>query len=129
VQLEYLYPWRVRRATAEERHVTFVLNGGTFEKSVVDQPGEDTALPFTIVSGGKHLGRPGMSMIFAYKGRAYARATKLEVTGKRSMGGYKRTVREDGAQRLVIAGLLTLPEEGALHDVIQDHFGSGVSYP
>jgi hypothetical protein len=35
----------------------------------------------------------------------------------------------DGAKRRVIWGLLTLPEEGALYDVIQDHFGPGVEYP
>jgi hypothetical protein len=129
VQLEHLYPWLVRSATIEKKLTRFVLNGPTFEKSVVDAASEETALPFTIVRGSKHLGRPPSTMIFAYKGRVYARATAEEVTGRKTSGGYKRVLVLDGAKRLLIAGLLTLPEEGALYDVIQDHFGPGVEYP
>src|SRR3954451_5708931 len=86
-------------------------------------------IPFTIVRGSQHLGRQPGTMIFAYKGRVYARATPEEVTGKKQTGGYKRVKVLDGAKRLIIWGLLTLPEEGALYDVIQDHFGPGVEYP
>ena len=128
VQLEYLYPWLVRGATAEGKLTTFVLEGGTFEGSVADEPTEDTALPFTLIRGSQHLGRPPSSMIFAYKGRVYARATQAEVHGRKHKGGYKRVKVLDGAPRLIIAGLLTLPEEGALHDLIQDHFGPGAPY-
>jgi hypothetical protein len=49
VQLEYLYPWLVRSATAEKKLTRFVLNGQTQQKSVVDEPSDETALPFTIV--------------------------------------------------------------------------------
>ena len=68
-------------------------------------------------------------MIFAYEGRVYARATKAEVLGQARKGGYKRVKVLDGAARLIIAGQLTLPEEGALHDLIQDHFGPGAKWP
>jgi hypothetical protein len=130
VQLEYLYPWLVRRCEPGELLTRFVLHGHTFETSVVNAPSEDTALPFTIRHGGKHFGRPSSSMLFAYKGRVFARATIQEVRGPsaRNSGGYKDFVREDGARRLVIAGALTLPEEGALHDIIQDHFGPGAPF-
>jgi len=129
VQLEFLYPWLVRSATVEGKVTKFVLEGGTFEKSVVDESTEQTALPFTITRGSQHLGRPPSSMIFAYKGRVYARATQAEIHGQRRTGGWKRVKVLDGAPRLIIAGMLTLPEEGALHDVIQDHFGPGASQP
>jgi hypothetical protein len=129
VQLEFLYPWLVRSADAEGKQTRFVLNGPTFEKSIVDAVSEETAIPFTLIKGSQHLGRPPSSMVFAYKGRVYARATGEEATGRPISGGYKRVVNREGANRLVIVGLLTLPEEGALYDVIQDHFGPGVNYP
>jgi len=96
VQLEYLYPWLVRGTTVEGKLTHFVLNGPTFEKCVVDAPSEETALPFTIVRGSQHLGRQPSTMIFAYKGRVYARATPEEVTGKKQTGGYKRVKVLDG---------------------------------
>jgi len=129
VQLTYLYPWLVRGATVEDELTMFVLEGGTFEKSVVDEATEQTALPFTLSRGCQHLGRQPSTMIFAYKGRVYARATPEEVTGYKKTGGWKRVKVLDGASRLIIAGILTLPEEGALHDLIQDHFGPGAREP
>jgi hypothetical protein len=128
VRLEYLYPWAVIDVTAEQGHTRFVLRGSSFAKSLADEVTAEAALPFTITRGSQHLGRPSNSMIFAYKGRVYARATVKEMTGKSKVGGYKLTVTQGGEKRLLIAGLLTLPEEGALHDVIQDHFGPGAGY-
>jgi hypothetical protein len=61
--------------------------------------------------------------VFAYGGRLYARATKREVLGESKKGGYKRILMIDGAKRVVIAGLLTLPSEFALYDIIMEYFG------
>jgi hypothetical protein len=63
------------------------------------------------------------SELFAYGGRVYARATNKEVLGKAQIGGYKRMRTIDGAKRLVIVGLLTVPSEFALHDIMMEHFG------
>ena len=67
--------------------------------------------------------RPSGSEIVAYNGRVYGRATKKEVLGKAAMGGYKLVRNIDGAKRMIIAGLLTIPSEFALYDIIMEHFG------
>jgi hypothetical protein len=123
VVLEYLGAWRVHRCEPGEKITTFILSASSLSASQVKVPTADTALGFVIAEGSKHLGRPPGSMILAYGGRAYARATGQEVTGKRTHGGYKRIVKVDGVLRLTIAGVLTLPGEPALYDIIQDHFG------
>ena len=127
VELEFLGPWSVVRCTPAKTYTEFALAASTLDTSTVEKPTADTALPFQLASGSSHLGRPGGSMIFAYKGRVYARATKLEVNGERGKGGYKTTRVIDGVTRLIIAGVLTLPGESALYDIIEEHFGQAAS--
>ena len=88
-----------------------------------DAPTAETALLFGISVGSNHLGRPPGSDVIAYNGRVYGRATKKEVFGKSAHGGYKVVRNIDGAKRMIIAGLLGLPSEFALYDIIMEHFG------
>jgi hypothetical protein len=127
VLLDRLPPFTVYRCTPGEPFTEIVLSGASFAASATNAITSDTALPFSIRCGAQALGRPGGSMVFAYRGRAYARATSQEVTGKKAFGGYRRFLVLDGARRLAIAGLLTIAEDGALFDIIQDHFGAMVS--
>jgi hypothetical protein len=123
VVLTRLHPFRVYRCTPKETFIEFVLTGSSFSSSETNAQTPDTGLPFTIDRGARILGRGSSgSMIFAYRGRVYARATSQEITGKKTIGGYRRMLTVDGVKRLVIAGLLTVPEDGALYDIIQDQF-------
>ena len=56
-----------------------------------------------------------------------ARATKKEVLGQSAMGGYKIVRKIDGARRIIIAGVLAIPDEFALYDIIIEHFGPGTA--
>jgi hypothetical protein len=125
VLFQFMRPFIVYRCTPVEKWTEFALLGSNFRTSETDKPSEKTALPFMINSGGKVLGRPNSSTIFAYKGRVYARATNEEITGKKTTAGYKRVALIDGSRRLILAGLLNIADDAALHDIIQDHFGSG----
>jgi hypothetical protein len=125
VLLEHLENWDVLRCTSGKKVIEFVLRGSTFYKSRPIAVSASTAIAFQINTGASALGRPRNSTIFAYQGRVYARATNEEVMGKKTTGGYKRSILVDGSKRLVIAGLLTIPDDAALHDIIQDHFGQG----
>jgi hypothetical protein len=91
--------------------------------SPTDTPTDDTALAFAVGTGAKHLGRAKGSDVLAYKGRVYARATNRDVLGRATAGSYKRLKKIDGAKRLIIVGLLTIPNEFALYDIIMEHFG------
>jgi hypothetical protein len=122
VLLERQRPFRVYRCTPKEQYVEFVLSGTSFVDSVADALTADSALPFIILAGGPGLGRPSGSMVFAYRGRVYARATNQDIRGK-GKRAYKRLAAIDGVKRLVIAGLLTVPDDGALFDIIQEQFG------
>ncbi len=123
VTLTYHGPWRVHRCTPGDPLTEFVLSGGSFHASRAARPAEDTALAFSVATGGKHLNRPQGSDIFAYQGRVYARATNKEASSKKKTGGYRLVRNIDGVKRIVIAGLLVLPGESALYDIIMEHFG------
>jgi hypothetical protein len=123
VTLKYAGPWQIYRCTPGEAFTEFVLTGSSFGASTSRSLNEASAIAFSITLGSKHLGRPGGSDVFAYKGRVYGRATKKEVLGKSAMGGYKLVRNIDGAKRMVIAGVLTIPDEFALYDIIMEHFG------
>ncbi len=123
VTLEYRDALQVHRCTPGEPFTEIVFSGVSYWASRANRPTEQTALLFSVRSGAKHLNRPSGSEILAYNGRLYARATNKEVLGKRKVGGYKIVRNIDGAKRLVIAGLLTLPSEFALYDIIMEHFG------
>lgn len=126
VLLTRLPPVNIVRCTPGEKFTEFVLSGTSFSASETAAMTPDTAVPFSIGRGAQALGRRGSSsMIFTYRGRVYARATCHEVTGKTSRGSYKRFVTVDGVKRLAIAGMLTVPDDGALYDIIQDQFGPG----
>jgi hypothetical protein len=125
VLLQFIEAWDVMRCTPGEKFIEFVLRGSAFHNSKATRVGPSTALAIKINTGAAALGRPISSTIFAYQGRVYARATAFEVTGKKTTAGYKRAITIDGSRRLVIAGLLGIPNEGALHDIMQDHFGQG----
>jgi hypothetical protein len=124
VLLKFEGAWAIFRCTPGEKFTEFVLASSNFMTSDTKQPTTETALGFTIIGGNRHLERPISSMIFAYKGRVYARATKEEATGKSGKGGYKKVLVIEKKSRLIIAGLLTLPGEAALYDIIQEHFGT-----
>ena len=121
VTLEYHGAWPVYRCTPGDPFTEFALT--TRMLWPTDTPTEDTALAFAVGTGAKHLGRAKGSDILAYKGRVYARATNRDVLGKATAGSYKRLKKIDGAKRLVIVGILTIPNEFALYDIIMEHFG------
>ena len=123
VTLGYLGAWRVHRCTPGDPLTEFVLTGGAFFSSWTARPAEDTALAFSVLTGAKHLNRPRGSDVFAYRGRVYARATTREAGGGKKTGGYRLVRLIDGHKRMIIAGLLTLPGEFALYDIIMEHFG------
>jgi hypothetical protein len=125
VLLQYTGAWRVLRCTPKAMITEVVLSGSSLHRSETKAVDAATALHFEINSGARELGRPSRSTIFAYQGRVYGRATQYEILGKKGTGGYKRLVKVDGEQRLLIVGLLTIPDEGELYDIIQDHFGQG----
>ena len=37
--------------------------------------------------------------------------------------GYNRVQKIDGVRRMIIMGILVIPNEFALYDIIQEHFG------
>lgn len=123
VVLEHHGALRVHRCTPGDPLTEFVLAGSAFFSSHADAPTAETALLFGITVGSRHLGRPSGSDVIAYNGRVYGRATKKDVLGKSAMGGYKVVRTIDGAKRMIIAGLLGLPSEFALYDIIMEHFG------
>lgn len=123
VELTFLKPWRIHRCTPGDPLTEFALFAQTFTESRAAAPTAETALPFSLTVGCQHLNRPPQSEILAYNGRLYARATKKEVLGKAAKGGYKLIRNIDGAKRVIIMGLLVLPGEFALHDLIMEHFG------
>jgi hypothetical protein len=133
VTLEYMGAWRIHRCTPGDPLTEIVLAAGTFSDSLEKTPTDETALAFMVGVGAKELDRPRGSELLAYGGRVYARATKAEVLAHNppatpvrrvSAGGYKRVRVIDGAKRVVIAGLLTVPGEPALYDIMMEHFGS-----
>lgn len=121
VTLDYIGAWLIHSYTPGDPLTEFVLPNAWF--SCEDVPTEETALAFKVGIGSKHLGRASGTEIFAYKGRVYARATNKDVLGRAAHGGYRRLRKVDGAKRLVIAGLLTIPSEFALYDIIMELFG------
>jgi hypothetical protein len=123
VILEFQHPVRVHRCTPGDPHTELILSGSSFSTSTAKQPTAETALLFSVTFGGNHLNRPSGSDLIAYNGRVYGRATKKEVLGESKMGGYRLLRNVDGAKRLVIIGLLTVPSELALYDIIMEHFG------
>jgi hypothetical protein len=116
-------PVRVHRCTPGDPTTEFVLSGSSFYASAVERPTAESALLFGIVFGSNHLNRPPGTDVIAYNGRVYGRATKKEVLGKSAYGGYKLVRNIDGAKRMIVAGLLTMPSEFALYDIIMEHFG------
>lgn len=124
VVLEYLHPLLVHQCTQGDPLTEFVLSGATFTASVVERPTVETVLRFSIARGSNHLNRPAGSDVLAFKGRVYGRATKKEVLGKAAYGGHHFGRVVDGVKRIVIAGLLTIPSEFALYDIMMEHFGS-----
>ena len=127
VLLQFLAAVAVYRFLPGEAFTEFVLTGSSFSASHAEAGASDAALLFSITAGSKHLNRPGNSDLIAHRGRLYGRATKKEVLGESKAGGYKRVTKIDGAARLTIAGVLTLPEEPALYDIIQEPFGAAGS--
>lgn len=123
VVLEFAGNWRVYSHTPGDPMTEFVLTGSNFGGSESEVPTAETAIGFALKTGASELGRPNGSEVFAFGGRVYARATNFDVTGKKTRGAYKRLRKIDGVQRLIIAGLLTLPGEPALYDIIMEHFG------
>jgi hypothetical protein len=123
VTLEYRYPLLVHRCTPGDPLTEIVFAGQSFPASRVKHPTPQTALMFVVRSGTKHLNRGTGSELFAYDGRVYIRATFEEVTGKAKPYGYQRGLVIDGARRVVIMGLLSLPSEFALYDIMMEHFG------
>jgi hypothetical protein len=123
VTLDFIGAWRVHRCTPGDPLTEVALVTDTFMTSTADRPTEQTALAFRVGAGHQHLGRPSGSELFAFGGRLYARATKKDVSGPRGKGGYKTIRVIDGARRVVIFGLLVLPGEFALYDIIMEHFG------
>ena len=123
VVLEHLGYWQIHAHTPGDPLTEFVLTGSFFGASESEVPTAETAIGFGLLTGAKELGRAKGSEVFAYAGRVYARATNLDATGRRTTGAYKRLRTIDGVKRLVIAGLLTLPGEPALYDIIMEHFG------
>lgn len=123
VTLEFRGNWRVYSHTPGDPLTQFVLTGDCFVASESRVPTADTAIGFAVRSGGKQLGRQKGTEVFAYGGRVYARATNLEARGVKKTGGYSLGRVIDGERRLIIAGLLTIPGEPALYDIIMEHFG------
>lgn len=123
VTLGHIGNWKVLAHTPGDPLTEFVLTGGSFGASESRVPTAETAIAFAVQSGAKELGRSKGSEVFAYGGRVYARATKHDIRGQRGSGGYKRMRIIDGKGRLIIDGLLTLPGEPALYDIIMEHFG------
>lgn len=123
VTLGHIGNWKILAHTPGDPLTEFVLTGGCFSNSESRVPTAEMAIAFAVQFGAKELGRPKGSEVFAYGGRVYARATKHDVRGQRGSGGYKRVRKVDGKDRLIIAGVLSLPSEFALHDIIMEHFG------
>ena len=123
VTLEFSGYWRIHAHTPGDPLTPFVLTGSCFSNSRADVPTAETAIGFAVRTGGKHLGRSKGTEVFAYGGRVYARATNLEARGVKKTGGYSLGRVIDGKRRLIIAGLLNLPGEFALYDIIMEHFG------
>lgn len=121
VTLEYHGAWPIYRFTPGDPFTEFALTSRML--SPADAPTEDTALAFAVGAGAKHLGRAKGSDVLAYKGRVYARATNRDVLGKATTGSYKRLRKIDGENRLIIVGMLTIPNEFSLYDIIMEHFG------
>jgi hypothetical protein len=125
VTLRFTGAWQVLQCNPDNAFTEFVLTSTTFSGSEPEEGkmSADTAFAFSIKSGGKHLGRPGGTDVFAYQGRVYGRATNKEVLGKSKYGGYKVLRKVDDVKRMVIAGVLTIPGEFALYDIMMEHFG------
>ncbi|MBY0456446.1 MAG: hypothetical protein K2V38_03855 [Gemmataceae bacterium] len=123
VTLDYYGSWTVYKCMPGEVYTEFTLTAQSFSGSRARVLTEDAAISFQITLGSKHLNRPGGSIVFAYRGRVYGRATNKEVFGQSKMGGYKVVAPVDGVKRMTIAGVLTIPGEFALYDIIQEHFG------
>jgi hypothetical protein len=123
VTLQFDGYWPIHSHTPGDPLTLFVLTGSFFGASRAKVPTADTAIGFVVRAGAKHLGRPQGSGVFAYGGRVYARATNPDARGTRRSGSYTLYRVVDGKRRLVIAGLLTLPGEPALYDIIMEHFG------
>lgn len=123
VTLRYTGAWQIHRCTPGKAFTEFVLTGSALHSSDPDTLNEDSAISFSITLGSKQLGRPGGSDVFAYKGRVYGRATKKEVLGESARGGYKLVRKIDGEKRMIIAGVLAIPNEFALYDIIMEYFG------
>ncbi|MBY0456445.1 MAG: hypothetical protein K2V38_03850 [Gemmataceae bacterium] len=135
VTLRHTGLWVVHSHTPGDPLTEVTLVADTFGASRVKVPTENTAIGFAVGTGAKEFGRPKGSEVFAYKGRVYARATNAEVaavkgtTARASTGGYKRLRTIDGKPRLIFAGLLNIPGEFALYDIIQEHFGPDTVTP
>ena len=123
VTLEYIGAWQIHRCTPGDPLTEFVLTGDSFGASRAGVPTPDTALAFKVATGAREFGRPRGTELFAYSGRVYARATNREALGRAKPGGYYLLRSIDGERRLATAGLLTLPGEFALYDIIMEHFG------
>ena len=123
VTLEYGGAWAVHRVLPGGGFTEIAFTGSSFAACRADRRAADVALLFTITGGSKHFGRPANSELVVYGGRVYGRATQKEVLGKARVGGYKLVRTIDGAKRLVIAGVLGIPGEFALYDIIMEHFG------
>lgn len=122
VLLQFTTAVAVYRVIPGEAFTEFVLTGSSFHASGVRAATDNVALLFSITAGSKHLNRPGNSDLIAHRGRLYGRATKKEVLGESKAGGYHRVTKIDGVPRKTIAGVLTIPDEPALYDIIQEHF-------
>jgi hypothetical protein len=129
VRLEYIGAWEIHSHTPGDPFTQFVLAGHCFSDSRAEAPTDETALAFSVRIGAKQFGRPRGTEVFAYRGRVYARATNREFLGKAKPGGYYLLRSIDGRRRLVIAGMLTIPGEFALHDIIMEHFGPDTVKP
>jgi hypothetical protein len=129
VLLEAQRPLRVIRLAPREKFFDLVLSAASLRASESNTITQDTALPFEIRTGAQVLNRPPRSTVLAYQGRVYGRATSEEVTGKKTTGGYKRMTVVDGIKRMTLTCVLTIPDDAALFDVIQDLFVLGSNQP
>ena len=123
ITLEYIGAWQVHSHSPGDPFTEFVLAAHSFYDTRAEVPTDETALAFSVRVGAKHFGRAKGSEVFAYRGRVYARATNREYLGKAKAGGYRLIRSIDGRRRMIIVGMLTVPSEFALYDIMMEHFG------